>query len=174
MDLIPKNPSFLNMQPDIVKKAEKLLIAGQFQKAKDLLVEAMEQDPDDPETYYLLGDVFCKLERFKDAIIVLQKANQILPQNPEIYHLLGWAVFMNGDIPAGRAFMEIALKAEPDNVHLLADLTVLEMNSSNFSKSKYYISKAKQIAPDDEMILEVEMITNMTEKLSKQIKNKPN
>ena len=164
------------MRPNktLVRKAEELLITGQFFKAQDLLMEALEKDPSNPEAYYLLGDVLCKLQRFKDAITVLQKADRLTPRHPRIYHLLGWAIFMNGDIPAGRAFMEVTLKAEPGNVQLLADLAVLEMNAGNFDKTQDYILRGKKISPNDEMLAEVEMVANKMKSLSKLAKKQSN
>lgn len=158
----------------LVRKAEALLISGQYVKAQDLLAEALEKDPSNPEAYYLLGDTLCKLHCFKDAITVLQKADRLLPKHPGIYHMLGWAIFMNGDIPAGRAFMEVVLKTEPDNTELLTDLAVLEMKAGNFEKSQWYIVRAKKIAPDDEMVIEVEMMVNKMKRLSEQAKKKSN
>lgn len=163
------------MKPNVlVKKAEELLIAGHFIKAQNLLLEALEKDPDNPEVYYLLGDVLCKLKRFDDAITMLQKADSLLPKHPRIYHLLGWAIFMGGDVPAGRAFLEVALKADSENIQLLADLAVLEMNASNFEKAQDYIERAKKIEPHDELLAEVEMVIEKMKSLSELTKKKPN
>jgi len=158
----------------LVRKAEELIISGQFIEAQDLLVGALERNPNDPEVYYLLGDVLCKLQRFKDAITVLQKADRLYPKHPSIYHLLGWAIFMNGDVSAGRTFMEIALKAEPDNIQILTDLAVLEMKAGNFDKTQDYIMKGKKISPDDKMLAEVGMIADKMKSLSELTKKKPN
>ena len=62
-----------------VRKAEKLLIADKFTDAQDLLLKALEIDPNNPEVYYVLGDVLCKLQHFKDAITMLQKADILNP-----------------------------------------------------------------------------------------------
>ena len=158
----------------LIRKAEELLASGQFIEAQDLLMEALEKDPTNPEVYYLLGDVLCKLQRFKDAITVLQKADRLLPKHPKIYHLLGWAIFMGGDISAGRAFMEVALKAEPDNIQLLADLAVVEMKAGNFKKTQDYILRGKKISPDDEMLAEIEMVAGRMKSLSELAKKKSN
>ena len=155
----------------LVRKAEKLILANQYTEAQDVLMKALQDDPDDPEAYYLLGDVLCKLQRFADAITVLQKADRLLPRHPRIYHLLGWAIFMNGDIPAGRAFMEVALKAEPDDIQILTDLAVLEMRAGNFDKTQDYILRGKKIAPDNEMLAEVEMVADTMKRLSKENKD---
>lgn len=164
------------MKPDysLVQKAEQLVISGQFTKAQDLLMEALGKDPNNPEAYYLLGDVLCKLKRFKDAITVLQKADNLFPKHPRIYHLLGWAIFMDGDIPAGRAFMEVALKVMPDEIQLFTDLAVLEMRAGNFEKAQDYITRGKKLAPTDEILAEVEMVVKKIKNLSERAKNKPN
>lgn len=150
------------------------MISGQFIKAQNLLVEALEKDPNNPEVYYLLGDVLCKLKRFKDAITVLQKADKLFPKHPRIYHLLGWAIFMDGDISTGRAFLQVVLKTEPNNIQLLTDLAVLEMKAGNFDKVRTYISQAKKISPKDEVLDEIEMVAGKMERLSEKTKKKPN
>lgn len=81
---------------------------------------------------------------------------------------------MDGDVPAGRAFMEAALKAEPDDIQLLADLAVLEMRAGNFDKAQDYILRGKKIAPHDEILAEVEMVAAKMKSLSELAKKKSN
>lgn len=163
------------MQVDLlIRKAEKLLIIGRFIEAKNILLTAIETDPHNPEVYYLLGDVMCKLQRFENAITFLQKADSLAPKHPRIYHLLGWAIFMNGDISAGRTFMEVALKAMPDEIQPFADLAVIEMKASNFDKAQDYILRGKKFAPHDEILAEVEMVVEKMKSLSELAKKKPN
>ena len=81
---------------------------------------------------------------------------------------------MNGDIPAGRTFMELALKSEPNDIQLVTDLTVLEMRAGNFDKAQDYIFRGKKIAPDDKMLVEVEMMVERMQELSEKLKNRSN
>jgi Flp pilus assembly protein TadD len=158
----------------LIHRAEHLLTAGQYNKAQDMLIEAIRSDPDNPEAYYLFGDVLCKLERFGDAITMLQKADKLTPRHPRIYHLLGWAIFMNGDIPAGRSFMELALQADPENNQLYADLAVLEMRDGNLTKAQDYVLRGKRVAPDDETLDEVSMVIDKMQQVAELPKGKPN
>ena len=105
---------------------------------------------------------------------MLQKADSLTPKHPKIYHLLGWAIFMNGDIPAGRAFMELALKADPKNNQVYADLAVLEMRANNFNEARNYILQGKKIAPDDGILDEVEMVVDRMQILFELANKKPN
>lgn len=155
---------YMKLNFSLVRKAEKLILSNQYAEAQDVLLDALQDDPDNPEAYYLLGDVLCKLQRFKDAITALQKADRLLPKHPRIYHLLGWSIFMDGDVEAGRVFMEVALKAEPDDIQLLTDLAVLEIRAGNFVKAQDYILRGKKIAPDDKMLVEVEMLADKMKK----------
>lgn len=93
---------------DLIRRADKLMEKERYDEAEPLLLVALKRAPKSPEPYYLLGEVFCKQHRFAESIEILQKANHMLPNNPNILHLLGWAMFMSGNIPESRRFMELA------------------------------------------------------------------
>lgn len=156
-------------QSEFVLKADKLLKLGKFEEAKDLLLKAVKKEPNNPEVYYYLGEALCKLSLFDEAIVALQKADLLLPRHPRIYHLLGWVVFMNKDILAGRAFMEMALRADPDNSKICADLAVLEMNDRRYDVARNYIARGKKISPNDELFDEIELMIDKMERLSESL-----
>ncbi len=142
----------------LIHQGEQLLIAGNFEAAKDVLTAALMKDPNNPEVHYLLGDVLCKLARFEDAILMLRKANRLLPHHPRIIHLLGWALFMNDEPDVGRVLMERSLVTDPQNEQIYADLAVLEMKSNNLEKAKLYISLGKKVAPNDPLFQKLETV----------------
>lgn len=156
---------------DIFKKIEDLMMAEDYERAREYLIKTIEEDPRNPEAHYLLGDVFCKLGDFENSIKELEIANSLFPQNPQIIHLLGWASFMNRDINRGRKLMEAALSVMPDDIHLLCDLAVLEMNDANI-KALEYSEKAMKINPHDPMVKEVFMVTNKLHQARENLKKK--
>src|SRR5579859_6519455 len=61
---------------------------------------------------------------------------------------------MNGNISAGRKYMEIALEINPDDIRLLCDLTVLETRSGS-KRALDYARRALTLAPHDSRVLKV-------------------
>jgi tetratricopeptide (TPR) repeat protein len=145
----------------LIQKANALMEINKYDEAEPLLLVAMKHSPMDPEAYYLLGEVFCKQERFIEAITILQKADGLMPEHPKILHMLGWAMFMGGDPDQGRTYMTRALDKDAEDIQLLCDLAVLEMNGKEYQKAKEYVVTAKTIAPMDEMVLEVGSMVEM-------------
>lgn len=136
----------------LIQTADQMMIDHQFFEAKDILVDALEKDPQNPEVYYLMGDVLCKLQRFDEAVTMLLYADKLLPKNPRICNLLGWALFMNEQIDEGRTFMEVASKMEPSNEQTYANLAVLELRANRFRKAKEYVNRGLKVAPNDPML----------------------
>jgi tetratricopeptide (TPR) repeat protein len=138
----------------LLKEIEELIIVQEYYSAEKYLLQVMDKYPEHPEVHYLLGDVYCKLERFELAIEHEKIANNILPGNSQILNLLGWAYFMNGDIPTGRKYMQMALEINPDEIRVLCDLSVLETRAGD-KKALYYAQKALLLAPNDPMVQKV-------------------
>lgn len=143
---------------DLIDKANKLMEQNQFDEAEPLLLVAIKRDNKHPEAHFLLGEVYCKQQRFDESVTILEKSNRLLPGNPQVIHLLGWALFMNKDIEGGRAHMQQALTVLPNDIRHLCDIAVLEMHAQNYIQAKTYAQKALHIAPDDEMVQEVNAV----------------
>lgn len=158
----------------LVQKAEAYLDLAEYSKAEKVLKDAIEIDPDDPEPHYLIGEVFCKQERFSESINSLIEANRLMPKNPRILHLLGWATFMAGDSDLGRKFMEKALKILPDDTKILCDLAVLENKETNESQAKKYVLTALNFEPDNPMAQEVLAAINYFSLLRSKLTKKSN
>ena len=105
----------MNVQK-VLKEIDELIIDREYELAEKYLLQLIEKYPDHPEVHYLLGDVYCKLEKFDIAVKHEKIAYKILPGNPQIIHLLGWAYFMSGDIASGREYMEKSLELLPDEL----------------------------------------------------------
>lgn len=159
---------------NLVRQADILILEKKYPQALDLLTLALKKDKRNPEIFYLLGDVLCKLERFGEAITMLKRANRLLPKNPQIYHLLGWAIFMNGDTPTARAFLEYTLAKDPHNQQIYSDLAVLEIKAHNLDLARTYVSKGKKLAPDDPIFSRLENLINNVSRYLEQINRRSN
>ncbi|PJE68441.1 hypothetical protein COU94_01830 [Candidatus Shapirobacteria bacterium CG10_big_fil_rev_8_21_14_0_10_38_8] len=134
--------------------AEKCLINGEYQKTEKILKKIIPLDLFNPELYYFLGEALCKQYRFKEALVLLTKADQLLPNHPRIYHLLGWVQFMNGDADLGRMTLKKALEKLPDDVSILCDLAVLENQVQNGQEAIEYATQAIKVDPGNELAQE--------------------
>lgn len=62
----------INQIKTLLLQAEKALILCQFFQAKKILQLAMKMDDENTEVYYLLGEVYCKTNKFEQAREVFQ------------------------------------------------------------------------------------------------------
>ena len=74
--------------------------AARFVEAKSYLRKALQQDPQLPAPYFLMGDVLVKTEDYKEALPWLRKAMQLGPGDAEAAIDLSRALFGLGDVPA--------------------------------------------------------------------------
>ena len=170
---IPKKTTLKNKVEQLVREAEKLIEIEDYQNAEILLNQVLEENPNNAEGHYLLGETLCKKENFSSAVDHLRKALLLLPEHPRILHLLGWVTFMNGDPDSGRKFMLLSLEKLPE-VQTYCDLAVLENGQGNFEKAMEYALKAREIEPDSQMVQEVIEAIRYFKMLREQLTDKMN
>ena len=59
-------------------------------------VRAVELNPDKSETYYNLGNAYCVVNKFNEAINVYKKSIELDSYNPPAFYNLGNAYYMLG------------------------------------------------------------------------------
>ena len=91
--------------------ARSQILAGQINPAIELLTEAGQVYPDDPEMARLLASAYCRASRFRDAIRLL---SEIPDPPPETQVILGSAYLATGQLGPARRALEACLKAQPD------------------------------------------------------------
>lgn len=151
----------------LVRRAEELIEREKYPAAEVLLMDALAQDPTNPEAYYLLGEALCKQSRFAESVAALVKADLLLPEHYRIHHLLGWALFMNKEVNKGREYLLKAFAKDSTDIRLLCDLAVVEMNTRDFAAAQKYALSALDIAPHDDLVLEVNSVVKMMSELSR-------
>lgn len=139
----------------LIRQADELLFLNEYNKAELLLNEVIKYEDQNPEIYYLLGEVYCKQRKFNKSIVMLRKSLILLPGNPQVLHLLGWATFMHGDVKKGRKLLKQALKQLPRDVSTLCDLAVLENQQQNEKEAKNYALRAQEIDHNNPLVQEV-------------------
>jgi tetratricopeptide (TPR) repeat protein len=98
----------------LVADAERALREGEPETARQSLLRAFEQNPDDARVRLLAGIVQCQLRRFDDALYVLAELAGEQPQDARVQIALAAALFGSGQRQAARDALERALRLAPD------------------------------------------------------------
>ncbi|MBT8070923.1 MAG: hypothetical protein KJO80_10870 [Gammaproteobacteria bacterium] len=92
---------------------------GQMEELVAALQQRMQENPDDPEGWLILGRSLKNMQRFPEAMEALSNANRLIPNNPMIMiDLAETSLFASGqpDIsPEARQLIESALQIDPAN-----------------------------------------------------------
>ena len=73
-----------------------------YELAADLLVQGMEQDPNDEHLHLLMSIVLLQMEQPKEAQKFASTAISMNPENPDAYRRLGWAILSDSNFDPKR------------------------------------------------------------------------
>jgi len=88
-----------------------------WEKAAEMLEQAIEMDPDFSNAIYLLASSYIRLGREKAAVREMKRLLDIEPLNPEVNIALGELYLRLGDKIQGRFYKEKGLKLSPQRFH---------------------------------------------------------
>ncbi len=94
--------------------AETFLAAGLEQIAVDLLLQAIDQAPQEVHHYHLLGAAFQRQQKYRQALECYQQALELEPDNESTYFYLGILYFEWGGKEKALQAFQVALKLRPD------------------------------------------------------------
>lgn len=92
-------------------------LSGQFEKAEDMLLTVLDQDPEDPLALNNLAYMYIENDtKFDKAMKMVRQALIYDPENGAYLDTLGWAYFKQGKYKDARKQIEKALKwADPED-----------------------------------------------------------
>lgn len=118
--------------PDLVDPAKRAAAAAPNQQSPhapgsiaELVAELerrMQQDPENPKGWFLLGRTYMQLNRYDDAVRAFERLDALLPDNPTVLISLADALSMQngGQVPEKAVqLLDRVLEIEPDNVTAL-------------------------------------------------------
>jgi tetratricopeptide (TPR) repeat protein len=100
---------------------------GELQRALDLVTEALEMAPKDPQALALRGKIYFAEEKWHDAVRDLSGALDLKPDLLEARLLLGRAQLKTGEITNAKVNIGIFLEKRPENP--LANLLLAKIES---------------------------------------------
>ncbi|MBF0478264.1 MAG: tetratricopeptide repeat protein [Candidatus Omnitrophica bacterium] len=99
-----------------VQVASALLAEQKVKEAALVLNQGIKAEPQNPENYILLGEIYMRIGDFEQALGVLTVAEKISPDNPGVYYMMAMNYGFNKDfqngISAAKKSAELFLKKD--------------------------------------------------------------
>ncbi|WP_203294207.1 alkaline phosphatase family protein [Luteirhabdus pelagi] len=90
---------------------------GEFEKARDILEEAIEKEPQKAIFYTALADTLVQLEEYEDAANYALTSIELVKFFPKAHYVLGQALEGMGDLENAKIAFEMASKLKPKEFH---------------------------------------------------------
>lgn len=126
----------------LLEEAQLYLERGENEKLQASLIEAVEQDPENPNLFFLLGKTYDDEGNIPDAVKYYQMAADLNPEFFEAYYNMG-AIYVNKAAEIQAEANDLPL----NKVDEYAALT--EKANENLAKAVPYLEEALEIKPDD-------------------------
>ena len=135
-----------------VAEAQLLREANRNQDAFQLLREALQKEPDQPELLYDYALTAEKLERFDVLESNLRKLIEVRPDHAHAYNALGYSFAeRNMRLPEARKLVERALELAPDDYFILDSLGWVLYREGDLKGAVEHLRRAYTGRPDAEI-----------------------
>lgn len=94
-------------------------------------------NPEKSETYYNLGNAYCVVEKFAEAINVYKKSIELDSYNPPAFYNLGNAYYMLGQYDNSINSYLMALKRKPDSAECYFNLATAYNDKGNKKEAEF-------------------------------------
>ena len=104
--------------------------AQEFEKARTLAENAVEQKPDNAALWIMLGEVYHQLKQYDQAITAFNRAIELSPDNIQGYGALAEVLETTNDLVSSLEIYEKLVKLNPDaaGLHFQLGATLVRMN----------------------------------------------
>lgn len=145
-NLLAKEPNSIYLKNEL---GALYLQKGEYEKAVEILQEAAEHKPVDPETLFLLGPAYHGLNRTQDAISIYEKLI-ITPEgrkNPEVFFILSKLYLDSGNPAEAKERILQGTKAFPDNFGFSFILAEIYVQTKEYGKAEEAYKKTLRLEP---------------------------
>ncbi|MBP7604782.1 MAG: tetratricopeptide repeat protein [Spirochaetes bacterium] len=119
-----------------------LSAAGEYRRAVESFLKAIEIAPDYARARNSLGALYCRLNKYHFALVHFRKALEINPYNPFLQYNLGSLYFEIGDPANARVHLENAVKYKANFGNAYHRLGVLAFQTQQYERTIEYMAKA--------------------------------
>lgn len=135
------------------------LVKDEPKKAIELLVPLSEQFNKNPLVYYYLAVCYRKLENYDKAIYYLQQSLLIESGILEVVNELGINYACLGDYESAIKYFKKAFEASKE-VEICTNIVMCYINLGDNEQAKLNLEIAKKLAPEDEIVIEIDQMLN--------------
>jgi tetratricopeptide (TPR) repeat protein len=136
----------------LLTEAQMLREANRAREAFDLIGNALESMPDQPELLYDYAMLAEKLERMDLLETSLKKLISLQPDHAHAYNALGYSLAdRNVRLPEAQELIEKALQLSPDDPFIIDSMGWLLYRSGKNKEALEYLRKAYSTRPDPEI-----------------------
>jgi len=143
------------------KDTELAAMAGQvaldmemFEQAEKLNSIFIEMEPLNPIGYVNRATALRKLDRFEEAIEMLQRVIPLIPESADLWNVLGSCVNMRDGLDASMPFYNEALRLEPTAYKTMNNIARGLNDLGRYEEAVPYAKRALKTNPDNRSIIE--------------------
>lgn len=137
------------------------LVKDEPKKAIELLIPLSEQFDKNPLVYYYLAVCYRKLENYDKAIYYLQESLSIESGILEVVNELGMNYACLGDYENAIKYFKKAFEASKE-IEICTNIVMCYINLGDTEQAKLNLDIAKKLAPEDEIVIEIDQMLNRT------------
>lgn len=136
----------------VVAEAQVLREAHRHREAYEVLTEALNKDPEQPDLLYDAALTAEKLERFEVLESNLRKLIQVRPDHAHAYNALGYSFAeRNLRLPEARKLIEKALEISPEDFFIIDSLGWVQYREGDLKGAAATLRRAYGGRPDAEI-----------------------
>jgi tetratricopeptide (TPR) repeat protein len=136
----------------LLAEAQVLRDVKHWKEANEVLAQANQRFPNDPDLLYEQAMVQEKLDRVDEMEKLLRKVIEIKPDHPHAYNALGYSLAdRNKRLPEAKALIEKALQLSPGEPFITDSLGWVEYRLGHRTQALELLRKAYGARPDTEI-----------------------
>ncbi len=136
----------------VLAEAQLLRDSGQTKPAFDLVGEALQRLPDNPELLYDYAMLAERIERIDLLESSLRRLIVLRPDNAHAYNALGYSLAdRNQRLPEARELIEKALQLAPEDAFIVDSMGWVLFRQGSLDEAVRYLKRAYSARPDPEI-----------------------
>lgn len=164
---VERQESSTESAPSALARGLRFLSQGQNEKARDALLKATREAPDDANAHYNLAIAYRNLGERNLARKSLERAISVNPSHTDAYNDLGIIYGLEGRYETAIGYFEAALKVDPKKVSVLYNFAKIYEMAGEREKAREKLREILEIDPDHKKA------ARMLEKLSREPRPDP-
>lgn len=160
---------------NLIKQVHHYQENGNYSEAESLCYQLIENTPNNPDYYLMLGGIYIKVKQYNAGIGNYYLGLQIAPENADLLQALGFAYLFkaqsedareceilcyttptlgeNTNLAMSRLFLQRAIIKNPKNADVLAGLGRIAAIESFYEEAEAFYNQALSIDPKNELAL---------------------